>query len=97
MNMMPLTEATKTALRDAMAREVAPAIIVGIDAKPYVNQYDEEVLWIEVMLDNDNPKVPGGKLMSASLEAQKALVANHDPRFPVIDYRSASDVDEPVG
>ena len=97
MNMMPISDAAKAAIRDAMARELAPATIVGIEVRPDLNHYDEEILWVEVLLENDKPQIPGRKLMSASVEAQKALAANDDTRFAVIDYRSASDIDEPVG
>ncbi|MGQ0566575.1 MAG: hypothetical protein ACT4OK_16090 [Gemmobacter sp.] len=97
MNMMPVSDAAKAAIRDAMARELAPATIVGIKVRPEINHYDEEILWVEVLLENDKPQIPGRKLMSASVEAQKALSANNDARFAVIDYLSASDIDEPVG
>ena len=91
MNMMPITEAAKAAVRDAMARELVPATIVGIKVTPDLDHDGEEILWIEVLLDNDQPKIDGRKLMSASVGAQKALGAIDDNRFAVIDFISVSE------
>jgi hypothetical protein len=92
MNMMPVSDAAKAAIRDAITLELAPVEVVGLEITPDRDHDGEEILWVVVVLDDDKPKIEGVKLMSASVKAQKALGGANDERFAVIDYVSASDV-----
>ena len=94
MNMMPVSDAAKTALREAIAQEVAPTPIAGIIVRPDHGHDGDEVLWVTIFLEDDKFAVSASKLMSASVKAQNALTEHGDDRFALIDYASASEADQ---
>jgi hypothetical protein len=92
MIMLPVSDAAKAAIRDAITLELAPVGVVGLEFTPDRDHDGEDIVWIVVVLDDEKVKAEGGKLMSASVKAQKALGGTDDGRFAVIDYVSISDV-----
>lgn len=94
--MMPVSDAAKSAIRDAIAQALSPVEVTAFDIAPDEDKDGEEILRVVVVLDNDKPKVDGRKLLSASVMVQKALDKMQDRRFALIDYVSASDTDNAV-
>ena len=94
MNMMPVSDATKAVIRDAMAEGLAPVRIDRVEIRPDRDHDGEEVLQVVVVFESDKPAVDGRALLAASVMAQKALGAVDDSRFALIEYVTASDADQ---
>lgn len=94
--MMPVSDAAKAAILNAISQELAPMRISGIEVTPAQDHDGEEILRIVVLLEDDKVVVDGRKLMSASVRAQKALGEIDDDRFALIDFASASEIDQAV-